>query len=157
MSEIRCERCSGKLEGKNYFTYCSVKKQFVCLHCERFCKNYSAEILPNGTHCFIRYRNEEYKYKLLASRILAPEYDVSAAVPKHEAEKWTGILFEKFRTQAVLYQNIDPDDAEQRARVRIELAAMQQVLLKRVMSDPKTKRLYERLNGKVGEIKDDKK
>ena len=149
MSDIRCERCGGKLEGKNYFTFCSVKKQFVCLRCESLCKNYSEKILPNGTHCRVKYENESYKYLLLTKRIIVLEDDVNEAMPKYEAEKRTGILFDRFVTAAALYQNIPPDQKVRRARARTELAAMQRVLLRRIMSDPKTRQLYERLNGVV--------
>jgi len=152
--EIKCERCGTKLEGKNYFTYCSVKKQFFCLHCESICKNYSVDMLPNGTHCKKRYSDELYKYRLLSARILAPDYDVQGAIGKYERLN-SAELYEKFRTQAAMYKIIDPDDADKRARYRVELAAMQQVLRKRALADPKLSLWARKFFSEAGETKDE--
>lgn len=150
MSEIKCERCGGTVEGKNYFTYCSYKKCFVHIRCETACHNYSAEMLPNGTHCKKKFFDEETKYRLLSSRILAPEYDVQGAIGKYERFN-SAELYEKFRTQAALYKIIDPDDVNKRTRARIELAAMQQILRKRELENPKLSLWARRFFGEVGE------
>lgn len=150
MSEIKCERCGGALEGKNYFTYCSYKKGFIHVQCERACENYSADMLKNGTHCKKKFYEEEYKYRLLSSRILAPEYDVQGAISKYEHFNSVE-LYEKFRTQAALYKIIDPGDVEKRARARVELAAMQQILRKRELANPKLSLWARRFFDKVGD------
>ncbi len=83
--------------------------------------------------------------KLLNRPILAPPEKVDAAVSKYEAQKFTGRLFDEFYLQAYLYANLN--DEALRAAKRIELAAMQKVLLPRVLSDPLSKRLFYRFNG----------
>lgn len=136
MSEIRCERCGGTVEGKNYFTYCKYKKGFVHIRCEQACENYSAEILRNGTHCKKKFFEEETKYRLLLSRILAPEDDVQDAISKYEKFN-SAELYDKFKTKVCLYNNIPKDETDRRARYRVELAAMQQVLKKRELANSK--------------------
>lgn len=156
MSEIRCEHCGGAVEGKKYFTYCSYHKGFVHVLCEQLCKNYSADILPNGTHCKKRYSDELYKYRILSYRILAPEYDVQGAIGKYE--KLNSVeLYDKFKTKVCLYNNISKDETERRTRYRVELAAMQQILRKRELENPKLSSWARRFFIEVGEIKDDKK
>ena len=156
MSEIRCERCGGTVEGKNYFTYCKYKKGFVHVKCEQVCENYSADMLRNGTHCKKKFFEEEYKYRLLSSRILAPEYDVQGAVGKYEDLNSTE-LYEKFLQMVNVYKIIDRDDIEKKARYRVELAAMQQVLRKRELANPKLSLWARRFFGEVGEKNNDKK
>ena len=150
MAEERCAKCGQLPSGKNHLTYCSYRKVFICLQCERACENYSAEMLRNGTHCKKKFHEEEYKYRLLSSRILAPEYEVQGAISKYE--RFNSVeLYEKFRTQAALYKIIDPDDVEKRARARVELAAMQQVLRKRVLADPKLSAWARRFFDEAGD------
>ena len=137
MDKELCPQCGREIDAKNSARYCSIEKKFVCQSCENLCQNYSAKLLPNGTHCFVSYRTEENYYRLLASRILAPEYDVIEAMPKYEAEKNTSLLLKKFSEKTCLYQNIDPDDTEHRAKARVELAAIQQILRKRILDNSK--------------------
>ncbi len=153
MSDIRCESCGGVVEGKNYFTYCSYRKGFVHVQCEQGCKNYSADMLRNGTHCKKKFFEEETKYRMLSSRILAPEFDVQGAIGKYEKLNLVE-LYEKFRTQAAMYKIIDPDDVDKRARARVELAAMQQVLRKRELANPKLSLWARRFFNEEGEKND---
>ncbi len=156
MEEIRCERCGGKVEGKDYFTYCSYKKSFIHVQCESACENYSADMLPNGTHCKRRYSDELYKYRILSYRILASDDDVQATIDKYERLN-SAELYEKFRTKVSLYNNIPRDEADKRARMRVELAAMQQVLRARELANPKLPTWARRFFNEVGETEDDKK
>ncbi len=137
MDKEYCPQCGREIDEKNSAKFCSVKKEFVCHSCEVYCKNYRTKLLPNGTHCFVLFRKEEYNYRLLASRILAPEYDVIKAIPKYEAENRTGLLLEKFSQEACMYQNIDTNDTERKAKARVELAAMQRVLRQRILANSK--------------------
>ncbi len=154
MSEIRCERCGGVVEGKNYFTYCSYKKCFIHVQCEQVCENYSAEMLPNGTHCKKRYSDELYKYRILSYRILAPDNDVQISKDKYQSLD-TAILYDKFRDSIKRYNLIPRDEKDRRLAWRIELAAMQQVLRKRELENPKLSLWARRFFDKVGETKDD--
>lgn len=156
MSEIRCEHCGGVVEGKNYFTYCSYRKAFIHVRCEQACENYSAEMLRNGTHCKKKFFEEETKYRLLSWKIVAPEYDVQGAVGKYERMN-SAELYEKFKSKVQMYKIIDRDDTDKRARARVELAAMQQILRKRELENPKLSSWARRFFIEVGEIKDDKK
>lgn len=150
MSEIRCERCGGTVGGKNYFTYCKYKKGFVHVMCERECENYSADMLPNGTHCKKKYAEELYQCRILSQRISAPEYEVQEAISKYENMKF-GELYEKFKTKVQMYKAFAQDDAEKRERYRIELAAMQQVLVKQFLANPKLSLWARRFFGEVGD------
>ena len=150
MSEIICERCGGAVEGKNYFTYCRYKKGFVHIMCEQACENYSADMLPNGTHCKKKFFEEETKYRLLSSKILAPEYDVQGAICKYEKLE-SSELYEKFLQMVNVYKIIDRDDIEKKARYRVELAAIQQILRKRELENPKLSLWARRFFGEVGD------
>ncbi len=154
MSEIRCERCGGVVEGKNYFTYCSYKKCFIHVQCEQVCENYSAEMLPNGTHCKKSYAEELYEYRILSYRILAPECEVQGAIAKYENMKYQE-LYEKFREGVKQYNLIPRDEKERRLARRIELAAMQRILVKRILANPKLSLWARRFFNEVGETKDD--
>ena len=153
MSEIRCERCGGRVEGNNYFTYCSYRKGFVHVRCEQACENYSADILPNGTHCKKRYSDELYKYRILSYRILAPDNDVQISKDKYQSMDTT-ILYDKFRDSIKHYNLIPRDEKGRRLAWRVELAAMQQILRKRELENPKLSLWARRFFGEVGE-KDD--
>lgn len=154
MSDVRCEICGGVVEGKKYFTYCSYQKGFIHVGCEQKCENYCADMLKNGTHCRKKYYADETKYRLLSSRILAPEYDVQGAVGKYE--KFDSYkLYEKFREGICLYNNISRDECELREQYRVELAAMQQILRKRELENPKLSLWARRFFSEVGEVKDD--
>lgn len=156
MSEIICERCGGTVEGKNYFTYCSYRKGFVHVRCEKACENYSADRLPNGTHCRKKYSEELYEYRILSHRISAPEYEVQDAISKYENMKY-GELYEKFKTKVQMYKIFAKDDAEKDEKYRVELAAMQQVLVKRLLANPKLNLWARGFFNEVGETKNDKK
>ncbi len=136
MSDIKCERCGGKLEGKNYFTYCSYKRDFIHVQCECVCEYFSQEMLPNGTHCKKRFSEENYKYRLLSHRISAPEDDVQGAVIKYESMS-SDELYKKFVQMINVYKIIDRDDTDKRLLYRVELAAMQRILVRRELANPK--------------------
>lgn len=146
----RCARCGNLPEGKNYFTYCSYRKVFICLQCERACKNYSADMLPNGTHCKKKYAEELYECRILSHRILAPEYEVQGAISKYENMKY-GELYEKFRTKVQMYKTFAQDNAEKREQYLVELAAMQQILVKRFLANPKLSLWARRFFNEVGD------
>lgn len=150
MSEIRCEHCGGVVEGKNYFTYCSYRKVFIHVRCEQSCENYSADILKNGTHCKKKFFEEETKYRLLSSKISAPDYDVQGAIGKFKRMN-SAELYEKFLNMINVYKIIDRDNANKRAQYRVELAAMQQVLRKRELDNPKLSNWARRFFNEVGD------
>ena len=63
-------------------------------------------------------------------------------------------LYDKYRTRICLYNNVPRADVDKRARMRVELAAMQQILRKRELENPKLSLWARRFFGEVGE-KDD--
>ena len=120
------------------------------MRCEQACENYSADMLPNGTHCKKKFFEEETKYRLLSSKILAPEYDVQGAICKYEKLE-SSELYEKFLQMVNVYKIIDRDDIEKKARYRVELAAIQQILRKRELENPKLSLWAWRFFGEVGD------
>ena len=150
MSEIRCERCGDTVEGKNYFTYCRYRKAFIHVQCEQACENYSADMLRNGTHCKKKYAEELYECRILSHRILAPEYEVQGAISKYENIGYRE-LYEKFKSKVQMYKVFARDDAEKREKYRIELAAMQQILVKRFLANPKLSLWARRFFIEVGD------
>ncbi len=150
MSESRCERCDGVVRDKNYFIYCRYQKGFVHVNCEQACENYSADMLPNGTHCKKKYAEELYQCRILSHQISAPEYEVQGAISKYENMKY-GELYEKFKTKVQMYKIFAKDDAEKRKRYLVELAAMQQILAKRFLANPKLSLWARRFFNEVGD------
>ena len=144
LCEETCTKCGHPWRDKDRLRFCNNTGKLICATCCKSCGHYRKNILPNGTHCYYTFEKEYKKYRLLNRPILAPPEKVSAVVPKYEAQKLTGKLFDEFYLQAYLYANIS--DEALRAAKRIELAAMQKVLLPRILSDPKSKRQYYLFN-----------
>ncbi len=150
--ENTCGFCGGIYEGKNYFTYCKYRKCFIHERCEIKCKNYSSKMLPNGTHCKKSYAEELYRCRILSNRISAPEYEVQAAIGKYENMKFRE-LYEKFKTKVQMYKVFAQDDPEKRERYRVELAAMQQILVKQFLANPKLSLWARRFFNEAGDNK----
>ncbi len=73
-----CWNC-GTTEAETY-RFCSVRKEFVCLNCERSCPSYSRVMLPNGTHCMEAYKREVgFAERQLDRRFLSLKADVDKA------------------------------------------------------------------------------
>ncbi len=145
LCEERCTKCGHAWDDKCRLRFCNNTGKLVCEWCHRTCEHYRKNLLPNGTHCLYIFEIEYKKYRLLNRPILAPPEKVNAAIPKYEAQKLTGRLFDEFYLQAYLYANIT--DEQLRAAKRIELVAMQKVLLPRILSNPLSKRQYYHFNG----------
>lgn len=73
MSEgATCWRC-GTHEAETW-RFCSIKKEFVCLNCERSCPSHSRAMLPDGTHCRSIYFKNSVAARLMERRFLANDF-----------------------------------------------------------------------------------
>lgn len=117
-----CWKC-GDTEAETY-RYCSHKKAFVCLNCERSCSQYSRKMLPNGTNCRLTYT---YPSGKLFSFVTSSD-DVETARKKY-------IQFDnatlKLRYNNMLRAHNTSNNAETRAKLRVELAAIYSILEER--------------------------
>ena len=114
-----CWKC-GTTEAETY-RYCSARKMFVCKTCESNCSNYSKQMLPNGTNCKLKYMspiNKLFKY-------LSNTDEVKKAKIKYEKLP-KNVLTNRFND---IYKSFClSDDAAQRSLLRVELAAIQELL-----------------------------
>lgn len=114
--------------GHQTYRFCSVKRAFVCLHCERDrCREYSGSMLPNGTHCKASYAKESERDRKLNRVFIAPAERVRAArerYKKFDSERLYGEYCE------LLARYDESSDNLHRAALRIELIAMQKEIKK---------------------------
>lgn len=117
-----CYRC-GNTEADTY-RYCSHRKAFVCVHCESACPNYSSKLLPNGTNCRLKYMspmNKMFQY-------LCNSQEVKEAKVKYRVLP-VNLLKERYKE---FYQKHNGSgDSGYRSLLRVELAAIQEVLEER--------------------------
>ena len=107
-------------EEADTWRYCSAKKQFVCITCERACANFSQKLLPNGCNCrlaSLQPSNRLFKY-------LANPSEVDAAKTKYESYSLDN-LRRRYRDLNEAHKNCD--DSEIRAKLRVELTAIYEV------------------------------
>ena len=115
---VKCWKCG--TEESETWRFCSSKREFVCMTCERACDNYSRKPLPNGSNCRLTYMQP-------ASRLfmnLTNSKDVAAAKEKYEA-----LTVEQLRERykSLHKTHSESSDSLTRAKLRVELAAIIEV------------------------------
>lgn len=118
-----CWRC-GTSEADTW-RFCPIKKEFVCLNCERSCPSYSRAMLPNGTNCWALYAKDATARKILNRRFPANSGAVAEARKywqRRRPETLSEIL-----AKAVEKHDAS-DDAEYRANVRAHISALQELI-----------------------------
>ena len=113
----RCFNC-GTTEAETY-RFCSSRKEFVCLACEKICANYSRSMLPNGCNCRLTYIPKDY-YKYLCSTDKYKEY-------KEKYQNFNNLQL-RGRFQSVKESFKASGDAVTRANMRAELAALKDLI-----------------------------
>ena len=113
----RCFNC-GTTEAETW-RFCSSRKEFVCLACEKICANYSRQVLPNGCNCHLTYIPEDY-YKYLCSMDKFKEY--------REKYKEFNILQLRGRFKSLKESFLASSDTAARANMRAELAALKDLI-----------------------------
>ena len=109
--------------GHETYRFCSIMRAFVCLSCEtQKCSEYSAAMLPNGTHCRAIYMKEDERSRKLNRPFIAPLSDVNKARERYTRFN-TERLYEDYCELLKKYD--DSNDGHRRAELRIQLAAMQ--------------------------------
>lgn len=115
-----CAVC-GTTEAETY-RFCSPRRDFVCIMCERSCPNYSSKLLPNGTNCRITIPQQR-KYSYLT--ISADVFREKKRLEKTETEHLKSLF-------AVLEKKLlAANEASDRANIRTSLAAMEQIFEER--------------------------
>jgi len=118
-----CFRC-GTTEADTY-RFCSARKSFVCINCERACEHFSSKLLSNGTNCKLTLP-PKHSY-----RFLTLTKDVEKA-----KEQYTGKTDEELKTGFKLleerYRHVDKPEV--RATIRARLAAIEERLEDRRMT-----------------------
>ena len=111
--------------GHKEYWFCSIKGMFICMNCEQICKNYSVNILPNGTHCRASYARESEKFRKINRIFIAPP-----SIVADSRERYKGYDREQLYNEYcdLLERHDTSNDNLHRATLRIELAAMQQEL-----------------------------
>ena len=117
-----CWRC-GTTEAETY-RYCTSRKRFVCLQCERICENHSRKLLPNGTNCKLTYN---YPIRQLYG-YLANSEEVRTAKEKY-IKNSNVVLKSKFAELHKAHNSCD--DTNTRVKLRVELAAINEILTER--------------------------
>lgn len=123
MSEAVCWRC-GTREAESW-RFCSVKREYVCINCERSCPSYSRQMLSSGIHCLSLYAKENAAQKVLSRRFIASPAAVAEAREywkRRKVETLPDIL------QKAVEKYDASDDAEYRADVRAHITAMQDLI-----------------------------
>lgn len=123
MSEAVCWRC-GTREAEGW-RFCSVKREYVCINCERSCPSHSRQMLSSGIHCLSLYAKESAAQKVLSRRFIASPDAVAEAREywqRRKVETLPDIL------QKAIEKYDASDDAEYRADVRAHITAMQELI-----------------------------
>lgn len=116
----KCFQCG--TETAETWRFCSKRREFVCINCERACPHYSRNLLPNSCNCRLTYVPENY-YKYLCS---TEEY-------KSYREKYMSFnivqLRGRFGSLKESYRIVE--DASTRSTMRAELAALKDLIQER--------------------------
>lgn len=115
----KCFRCG--TETAETWRYCSSRKEFVCITCERACPEYSRKLLPNGTNCRMTYIPEDF-YRYLHS---TEEYEKFV-------EKYAGFNLEQLRGRflSVKESYKGSDNGSAKHLMRAELTALKDLIEK---------------------------
>lgn len=113
----KCAIC-GTTEADTY-RFCSARREFVCITCERACEHFSNKLLANGTNCKLTLPpKNSYKFLTL-------EADVNNA-----RERYIGKTADELRAGFKLLEERykKSHDATVRATIRARLAAIEEIL-----------------------------
>lgn len=102
--------------------FCSVRKEYVCINCERACEHYSRKLLPNGSNCRMTYSPKNYYKKLCETEEFHTNYE---RYKSHSTEQ----LKARFHILKERYKN--DEFPKQRGTIRAELAALKELLEER--------------------------
>ena len=105
--------------------FCSHKKEYVCINCERSCPSHSKELLPNGTNCRMTYLRDENSKKALSRRFPANSEAIAEAREywsRRKIETLPQILAEAIR------KHDESSDAEYKANIRAHITAIQEII-----------------------------
>ena len=114
----KCYVCG--TEDADTWRFCSPKKAFVCISCERACSNYSSKLLPNGCNCRITYMQPAG----MLFKHFANTAEVASAKGKYESMTLETL---RERYKALHNTHIECEEPETRAKLRVELAAICEV------------------------------
>ena len=117
-----CFRC-GTTTAETY-RYCSSRKAFVCINCERGCEHFSSRLLPNGCNCKLTYTQPFKKYV----GFLANPGEIEKAKEKY-SDLPRDMLVIKYN--ALYEAHNKTDNPETRSKLRVELAALSELAEKR--------------------------
>ncbi len=106
------------------YRYCSTRRGFVCINCERGCNHFSRKLLPNGCNCKLTYM---YPFRKYVS-FLANSEEIEAAKAKYL--NMTNQVLES-RYKALHDTHNKSDSSENRTKLRVELAAISELLSQR--------------------------
>lgn len=113
-----CFRC-GTTIAETY-RFCSSRRAFVCINCERMCEHYSRKLLPNGCNCQLTYMHPFKKYV----SFLANPSEIESAKEKY-AEYSLSMLEAKYNSLYEIHNKTD--NPETRSKLRVELAALSEL------------------------------
>ena len=117
----KCFSC-GTTEAETW-RFCSSRKEFVCLACEKICANYSRQVLPNGCNCRLTYIPEDY-YKYLCNTDKYKEY-------YRRYESFNNLQLRGL-FKSVKESYAESNDVEARVDMRAKLAALKALIDERV-------------------------
>lgn len=112
-----CWKCGTTTAEK--WRFCSARKEYVCINCERACENYSQKLLPNGCNCHITYSPKNYYKTLCTSEEFHKHYE---RYKPHATEQ----LRARFKLLKERY--INDEFPKKRGAIRAELAAIKELL-----------------------------
>ena len=135
-----CIRCGNDDSEIDAFIFCSKRKEFICRKCEHYCENYSAAMLPNGTHCRYAFGREDHLRRLLQRNILASPGEVQKARARYE-NMLVGTLAEEFRLLTAKYK-VTVDEAKRNV-MRVNIAAMQSILREQYARDSRQRFMFK--------------
>jgi len=133
-----CVMCGETVDEHNLrhgCIFCSTHKGYVCFNCSNACEQHTKYLLPNGTNCREKWKDESVEKRILGRRwIVAPER-VEAELGRYEdippdelREKYIEAVeyFDNARERAE--QHGLPIPADKLILMKARLAAMQQLL-----------------------------
>lgn len=115
----KCFRCG--TETAVAWRFCSKRREFVCITCEKACPEYSGKLLPNGTNCKLTYIPDDF-YRYLHN---TKEYEKFV-------EKYAGFNLEQLRGRflSVKESYKRSDNGSTKHLMRAELTALKDLIEK---------------------------
>ena len=108
--------------------FCSVKREFVCINCERSCPDHTAQMLPSGINCVKLHARLDRRAQAL-NRVFIAGADAVARERARLEKMSDGDLWASFGDMINRY-DLETDD-RRRADKRAVLAALKVLILER--------------------------